>query len=156
MLKVFPMNSNFDFILGRDWCNSVSCDILYSLGLVRFDSPSTGKHHEIVLQPVSHGVMCPIISAVDLDKHIKSDDGVYTCHARAQHSESECNHDQVQVILKQNKDVFPDELSAELPLERSVYHTIPLKNNAVPPAHKSHRLSQPELRLNASSKSLHY
>lgn len=70
VLKVLPMNSNFDVILGRDWCNTVNCDILYSLGLVRFQSASTGKFHEIVLQPVSHGVLCPIISSVDLDKQM--------------------------------------------------------------------------------------
>ena len=47
VFKVFPMNSNFDAILGRDWCNYVSCDILYSAGLVKSQSPSTGKLHEI-------------------------------------------------------------------------------------------------------------
>ena len=45
VFKVFPMNSNFDVILGRDWCNCVSCDILYCTGLVKFQSPSTGKLH---------------------------------------------------------------------------------------------------------------
>ena len=49
VLKVFPMNSNFDVILGRDWCNYVSCDILYSVGLVKFQSPSTSKLHEIYI-----------------------------------------------------------------------------------------------------------
>ena len=62
VFKVFPMNSNFD------GCNQVSCDILYSVGLIRLQSPSTGKLHEIVLQPVSHGTVCPVISSVDLDK----------------------------------------------------------------------------------------
>ena len=73
-----------------------------------------------------------------------------------QDSQSECNRDQVQIILEQYKDVFPEELPAELRPERSVYHTIPLKdNNAVPPARKSYRLSQPELR-NARSKFLRF
>ena len=54
--------------------------------------------------------------------------------------------DKVQVILEQYRDVFPDELPAGLPPERSVYQTIPLEDsNAVPPARKSYRLSQPEL-----------
>lgn len=64
----------------------------------------------------------------------------------AQDTESDGDHDKVQVILDQYKDMFPDELPAKLPPERSVYHTIPLKgNNAVPPACKTYRLSQPEL-----------
>ena len=145
VLKVIPMNSNFDVILGRDWCNHVSCDILYSAGLMKFQSPSTGKFYDIMLQPVSHGTVCPVISYVDLDKHIETDDTVYTCHVTAQDNESN-GHDKVQVTLEQYRDVFPDELPAELPLERSFYHTIPLKDsNAAPPARKSYRLSQPEL-----------
>ena len=131
------MNSNFDVILGRDWCNYVACDILYSAGLVKFQSPSTGKLHEIILRPVSHGTVCPVISYVDLDKHIETDDTVYTCHVTAQHNQSN-DHDKVQVILERIRDVFPDELPAELPPERSVYHNIPLKDsNAAPPACKS-------------------
>ena len=147
VFKVFPMNSNFDVILGRDWCNHVSCDILYSSGLMRFQSPTTGKFHEIVLQPVSHGIVCPVISSVDLDKHIETGDTVYTCHVTAQTTElNTSDSDKVQVILEQYRDVFPDALPAELPPERSVYHTIPLKDsNAVPPARKTYRLSQPEL-----------
>ena len=125
--------------------NYPSCDISFhdskDAGLVKFQSPSTGKLHEIILQPVSHGTICPVISYVDLDKHIETDDTVYTCHVTAQDNES---NDKVQVI--QYRDVFPDELPAELPPERSVYHTISLKDsNAAPPARKSYRLSQPEL-----------
>ena len=146
VFKVLPMNSNFDVILGRDWCNNVHCDIMYSVGVAKFQSQSTGKFHEIVLQPVSHGTLCPIISSVDFDKHIQADDIIYTCHVTAQDTNLDSNHDKVQIILDQYKDVFPDELPAEIPPERSIYHTIPLKdNNAVPPARKQYRLSQPEL-----------
>ena len=150
VLKDFPMNNNYDVILGRDWCNQVSCDILYSTGLMQFECPSTGKFHEMILQPVSHGTVCPIISSVDLDKHIETDDIVCTCHVTAQENESSpIDSDKVQVILEQYRDVFPDELPANLPPERSVYHTIPLEDsNAVPPARKSYRLSQPELQQN--------
>ena len=118
VFKIFPMNNAFDVILGRDWCNQVSCDILYSLGVVKFLSPSTGKFHELILQPVSHGTVCPVISSVDLDKHIETSDTVYTCHVTAQDNESNTHdHDKVQVVLEQYKDVFPDELPAELPPE---------------------------------------
>ena len=91
VLKVFPMNSNLYVILGRDWCNQVSCDILYSTGLLlQFELPTTGKLHEIFLQIVSHGTVCPIMTSVDLDKHIETGDTVYTCHVTAQENES--NH----------------------------------------------------------------
>ena len=64
----------------------------------------------------------------------------------AQDTNHECNHAKVQVILDQHKGVFPDGLPAELPPERDVSHTIQLKDsNAVPPARKTYRPSQPEL-----------
>ncbi len=47
-------------------------------------------------------------------------------------------------ILKKYKDVFPVELPSELPPERTVFHTIPLQEGAVPPPRKMYRLSGPE------------
>ena len=48
----------------------------------------------------------------------------------------------MQIILDQYKDVFPYDLPAELPLERSIYHTIPLKDaNAVLLARKTYRFA---------------
>ena len=58
---------------------------------------------------------------MDLDKHIETDDTVYTCHVTAQDNESN-DHDKVQVILEQYRDVFPDELPAELPPEKCLPH----------------------------------
>lgn len=109
---------------------------------MNFQSPTTVKIHEIILQPVSHSIVCRVISSVDLDKHIETGDTVYTCHVTAQTTElnklNTSDSDKVQVILKQYKDVFPDELPAELPPERSVRHTIPLKDsNAASAARKS-------------------
>ena len=49
-------------------------------------------------------------------------------------------------ILKEYKDVFPAELPGELPLERTVFHAIPLKEVAVPPPKKMYCLSEPEKR----------
>ncbi len=47
-------------------------------------------------------------------------------------------------ILKEYKDVFPVELPSELPPERTVFHTFPVKEGAVPPPRKMYRLSGPE------------
>lgn len=52
----------------------------------------------------------------------------------------------MQDLLHELRDVFHNELLAELPPERSNFHIIPHKdNNIVPPAHKTCRLSRPEL-----------
>ena len=48
-------------------------------------------------------------------------------------------------LLHEFRDVFPEELPSELPPERTTFHTIPLKEGAVPPARKSYRLSRSEL-----------
>ena len=45
VFKVLPMNSNSAVMLSRDRCISVNCDILYSLGLVRLQSPSNWQSH---------------------------------------------------------------------------------------------------------------
>ena len=47
-------------------------------------------------------------------------------------------------MLAEYKDVFA-ELPNELPPERTVFHTIPLKEGAEPPPRKSYRLSRPEM-----------
>ncbi len=47
-------------------------------------------------------------------------------------------------ILKEYKDVFPVELPSELPPERNFFHTVPLKEGAVPPPRKMYRLSGPD------------
>ena len=155
VLEVFPMNSNFDVILVETGAPR-SPVILYSTGLMRFESPSTGKYGEIVLQPVSHGTVCCIISSVDLDTHIETGDTVYTCHETAQESESNpIDSDKVQVILEQYSNVFPDELPAELPPERSVYHTIPLKDSMLFLLHANHIDSVNLNCRSANSKSLH-
>ena len=49
-----------------------------------------------------------------------------------------------QTLQMQYKDVFA-ELPNELPPERTVFHTIPLKEGAEPPPRKSYRLSRPEM-----------
>ena len=83
VLKVFPMNDQFDIILGTDWCRDAHCDILFSKNITFIESPSTGRLHEIVIQPMQGDVLCPIINAASLDKHIESDDVAFTCNNTA-------------------------------------------------------------------------
>lgn len=155
---MFPMNGYFDVILGRDCCNRVSCDILYSAGLIKFQSPATGKVHEIILQPVSHdhGTVYPVISYMDIDKHIETGDTVYTCHVTAQENGSS-DHDKVQVILKQYRarDVFPDELPAEFLLSAVFITPFPSRTAMLHLLHASHTGSVNLKWRSVSSKSLH-
>ena len=51
---------------------------------------------------------------------------------------------ELDAVLAEFKDVFA-ELPNELPPERTVFHTIPLKEGAEPPPRKSYRLSRPEM-----------
>ena len=76
-------------------------------------------------------------------------------HCNASQS-GEVPHDiELQSLLDRYKDRFPEDLPAELPPVRNVYHTIPLKSNDPPLPRKSYRLSKPEVaELNSQVASL--
>ena len=74
------MNSNFDVILGRDWCNHVSCDILYSAGLMKFimvfcNAPRDlrtvhwASLHTAPLAFVDHYIEHPFAAGATQEKH---------------------------------------------------------------------------------------
>ena len=91
VLKVFPMNDNFDIILGSDWCRtctSQNCNIMFSTNSVNIESPCTRHYHELATQLITHGMLCPVISAIGLDKHISGEDETFVCHVRAQEPDS--------------------------------------------------------------------
>ena len=144
--KVLKMNEAFDMILGSGWIRAVQCDIMSTSNSLEIKSDHNGYSHNILIQPDQSGICCPIISAVNLHKHLDSvDDVTFLCSVTEVDTESENGQDQVQDLLFQYEDVFPDQLPDELPPIRNVFHTILLKDvNATPPARKTYRLSRPE------------
>lgn len=65
------------------------------------------------------------------------------CHVTMLNDADHVDHD-VEDLLREFADVFPEQLPAELPPQRVVEHAIPLVSDAVPPARVPYRLSVSE------------
>ena len=83
-----------------------------------------------------------MVSAINLDTEMGQGDVMYLVDVRCADEPPVLNNispdsvradTSLQSILTSYNDRFPDELPAELPPVRNVYHTIPLKNNDPPP-----------------------
>lgn len=150
-----PMSDQFDLILGQDWCEETGAEISFrthSLDCLDFD----GRAHKLYTQPDNKHILCPIVSALTLEKELQDHDQVYVVHVtqsgqfsghsvNAVGSAPVPNDASLQSILDAYKDCFPAELPAGLPPECSVYHAVTLKNDSdPPPPRKLYRLSQAE------------
>ena len=80
VLKIFPLNDGVDIVLGSDWCRNVNCNSMFSTNSINFESLCTGQYHELAIQLTTHGILCPVISTVDLDKYISAEDETFVCH----------------------------------------------------------------------------
>ncbi len=150
-----PLSDQFDLVLGQDWGEETGAEISFrthSLDCLDFD----GHSHRLYTQPGSERILCPIVSALTLEKELQDDDQMYVVHVTqagqsnnhtvsAVGSASVSNDTSLQSILNTYKDCFPAELPVGLPRERSVYHAVTLKDeNDPPPLRKLYRLSQAE------------
>lgn len=147
-----PMSDQFDMILGNDWCEQTGCVIDYRqhcLTCRDFD----GRSHQLLTQADNKDILCPIVSAIHLEKELQLHDQMYLVQVteagqsqpvNAVGSAPIPNDASLQSLLDSYKYRFPTDLPVGLPPERSVYHTIPLKDDEPPPPRKSYRLSRPE------------
>ncbi len=154
---VLRLNTSFDVILGEDWCKANGVYNLYTQNCLTIaHSTMDGTSHRLTCNSEGVSALCPIVSAIHLESQLSSGDKLFLVNVNAMTSEKP---DVTQIgvanssadaklaeILKEYKDVFPVELPSELPPERTVFHTIPLKEGAVPPPRKMYRLSGPEKR----------
>ena len=163
---VLPLSSHFDLILGDDWCESVGAEISYR----KHASDCVdlwNQSHTLLIQPDQKQAFCHIVSAATLNQEMQEGDTMYvvddTCADETSTTPVANNIDSgipsddtfLKSLMNEYTDIFPDELPAELPPERDVYHTIPLKINEAPPPRKSYCLSKPETaELNSQVKSL--
>ena len=146
------MSDQFDMILGSDWCEQSGCIIDYTqhcLQLLDFD----GRSHKLLTQVDNKNFLCPMVNAVHLEKELQQRDQLYVVQV-TEAGQSQAvnavgsmpipNDAPLQSLLDSFTDCFPADLPAGLPPERSVYYTIPLKNDELPPPRKSYRLSRRE------------
>ena len=155
------MSDAFDVILGETWCDETSCEISYTTYSLTC-ADSNGRRHKLLTQSTQAASLCPIVSAMHLRDTLDDDDLIYLVnviegheHVNAVQSEPIPQDAELTALLNEYRDVFPSELPAKLPPERSVYHANPLKDNADTSKRKMYRLSQHEVaELNAQVASL--
>ena len=141
---VIPMSDHFDLILGEDWCETTHCEISFKTRSLKCGDID-GRCHTLLTQATDEPTSCSIVSVIHLEQSLQTDDMLYVVnvveghdHVNAVHSDQVPNDAKLQSELDNCKDRFP----TELPPERKVYYTIPLKNNDPPPPCKSYRLSR--------------
>ena len=165
---VVRMNTDFDLILGQNWCKANGVDILYTQSCLMMSHCTTdGSSHKLICDAAEFD-SCSIVSAAELKNHLQEGDRMVICMIRpssddadsvsqtdvpdvmnpiAASSEAGASSEvdaQLRAVLDAYKDVFPAELPSKLPPDRTVFHTIPLKEGAEPPPRRAYRLSRPE------------
>ena len=151
-MMALRMNSDFDVILGSDWCQQNKADIMFSIDHLHIGCAATdGSEHwwHVSKQGAEHSVECSIIAAADLNKVLSCDDKLFmlTVNAvaeSAQYGDISISADIERDVKGKWADVFKD-LPAELPPERGVFHTIPLKENESAPDKKMYRMTRDEM-----------
>ena len=152
---ILKLNTSFDVILGEDWCNANGVDILYTQDCLTIaHSTMDGTFHRLTCNSEGVSALCPIVSAIHLEGQLSSGDKLFLVNVNAMTTErpdvtrigvaNPSANAKLAEILREYKHVFPVELPNELPPERTVFHTIPMKEGAVPPPRKMYRLSGPE------------
>ena len=74
-----PVSDAFDVILGQDWCERVCADISFDNHTVVV-SDSIGKRIKLIPQDTDIDVLCPLVSAVQLEHSLEDGDLLYMVH----------------------------------------------------------------------------
>ncbi len=98
-----------------------------------------------------HSVRSSMVDAAELEGQIDDGDRLFEMHVKAADSDKSVDYGNrpISDSIKEHvngkwQPVFQD-LPAELPPERSVFHTIPLKGDEPPPHKKMYRMSRDEV-----------
>ena len=153
-MMALRMNNDFDVILGCDWLQQNRTDIMFSADSLHIGcTQSDGQIYDwpVAGDDVCHSVRCSMVAAADLNKHLAVDDRLFVLHvnavddaAKADYGDMSVSDEIEQSVNGKWQPVFQD-LPAELPPERSVFHTIPFKSDEPPPSRKMYRMSRDEM-----------
>ena len=165
---VLPMNTDFDLILGDRRCTKNGADAIYTEHCLRIkhsDSDGTVHRLQVHSKPIERTeFLCSLVDKSEVADAMRKGDGVFFVNVTSIHDNDyvRCNSLQVksadastvidslpqdmQSVVKEHIDVFPDKLPNGLPPTRSVFHTIDLKPGSTPPPRRVYRLSQGELK----------
>ncbi|DBA66138.1 TPA: hypothetical protein ACH3X2_002614 [Trebouxia sp. C0005] len=164
-MMALKMNTDFDVILGCDWLQKNKADIMFNTDSLHIGcAQSDGKMYEWpnADDGVGHSGKRSMVSADNLKERLDADDRLFILHVNAidEDAKADFGDRAISYEIEHNvqgrwQSVFQD-LPAELPPERSVFHTIPLKGNEVeafitfqghepPPNRKMYRMSRDEM-----------
>ena len=74
---VFRMNTEFDLILGQDWCKANGVDILYTQSCLMMSHCTTdGSSHKLICDAAEFD-SCSIVSAAELKDHLQEGDEAF-------------------------------------------------------------------------------
>jgi len=153
-MMALKMNSDFDVILGCDWLQKNRADIMFSTDSLHIGcAQSDGQTYDwpIADDGVCHSVKCSMVAADDLKKHLDADDRIFILHVNAVGDTAKADFGNMAISNEIEQSVsgrwqsIVQDLPAELPPERSVFHTIPLRSDEPPPNRKMYRMSRDEM-----------
>ncbi|MEI7578386.1 MAG: retropepsin-like aspartic protease, partial [Armatimonadota bacterium] len=101
------------------------------------------KQREYHLKPTNASQGIPVVSAIQYKDVRSEDDEVYVIRSKSDAPLD--NNPQVQAVLKDFADVFPENLPNELPPSRAIDFEIELEPGHTPPSRPTYRLSSEEL-----------
>ena len=137
-------SSMFQLILGAKWCRSRGVDLLHSQDRAVINY-GPGYSIPCCIPEVDEISCLPCITLTPLQFKKCLADCEMLCYVTVQakpSTESTSADPEIAQIIDEFRDVLVSELPSGLPPERTTFHTIPVKDGSVPPAHKLYRLSR--------------
>lgn len=136
--------SDYDVILGQPWLESANPAIDWQSRLMRIQ----GRGRVYTISADSRNPLkTPILNALQFKRQLKPKDELFLLFCLTSKSTMErANEDpEVDKLLQEYDDIFPEKLPAGLPPTRNVDHKIEVEPGQEPPCRTPYRLSQTEM-----------
>ena len=147
---VFPLH-RYDAILGKPWLTRNNPDINFRTNEVRLNSNGLPCASPSQSEPTAP-VEAMFISGRQARHALRSgDEGVLAWVSvedgigKEPDKSTQNEHPDLKAMFRDYDDLFPDDLPARLPPERSVDHEIRLEEGSSPPSRPAYRLPRPEM-----------
>jgi hypothetical protein len=163
-LNIMPMSDTFDVVLGTDWLKTRKVCLDYSNERVHLrcrgrqttleinqpstsQAPPTGRLITALQakRAIRHGCMHLLVLLQKTQVNDTSTHMLNTLTLTSGTNTGALDTKELQSLLNQYQDVFPDELPPFEPIDRDVPHTIPLEQDSRPVCKPMYRLSPAEL-----------
>lgn len=141
------LNDKFQLILGAPWCKHHRVDLMHSKDMCVIHEGS--ETHEIPCADAHEYadadipfVNCQLMTPLQFKRSLKTSDFVCMVLLDPTSTVDRKDDPELDALLQQFADVLVTELPSGLPPIRHTFHTIPLKQDSVPPAKNMYRMSK--------------